>query len=253
MEHNIKPITKQLAISVLFLISVTVLSFGIREIRFSIHRLKNAENTIIHTDKKTSVNSSTAEEKSQSDRSFWANDERDYYPDDSYTTGAEQDDYSDDSYTVDIEPEQQYARASSSKKKALIEDYSKTKSFKGDYVKYEGSKGLSKIFLSDNESLYRTEKGELWYVSEEADGSTTKMQVKVDGTGDMLIVGGGNYAKTGGVEGVQVIPLSDNENIYVKGESELWYVSEEADGSTTKVQFQEDVEGELTAVDDGKD
>jgi len=252
MEQNFKSIIKQLVITAFILFSVTVLSLGIREIRFSIHRLKTSENTVIETGKKTSVNSSTAE-KSQSEQSFWANDERDYYPDGSYTAGAEQYDYSGDSYTVDIKPEQQYAKAAQSNKKAASDNFSKAKSFKGDYTKYEDSKGLSKIFLSDNESLYRTEKGELWYVSKEADGSTTKMQVKVDGTGDMLIVGGGNYAKTGGVEGLQVIPLSDNENIYVKGESELWYVSEEPDGSTAKVQLEEDIDGELTIVDDGKD
>jgi hypothetical protein len=253
MKHNIKPITKQLAISVLFLISVTVLSFGIREIRFSIHRLKTAESNIVDTGEKTSVNSSNTKEKSQSERSFWAGDEPDYYPDDSYIAGAEKDDYSSDSYTVDVEPDPQYVKAPGSKKKALLEDYSSAKSLKGEYAKAEGKNGLQKISLGDNENIYITEKGEAWYVSKEADGSTTKMQVQMDNTGEMTVVRGGNYAKSGGSQGLQRISLSDREDLYLTGEGETWYVSEEADGSTTKVQLEEDVDGELNIVDNGKD
>ena len=39
--------TKQLLIAALILSLVTVLSFGIRQIRFSAHRAKNIENTVI--------------------------------------------------------------------------------------------------------------------------------------------------------------------------------------------------------------
>jgi len=249
-----KPVTKQLTISAFILISVTILSFGIRQVRFSIHRA-NIENSVVAEsgETTTSTRSSNREEKSQSKPVLGTSAEPDYYLVDSYTTDAEQDDYSTDPYTVDIKPDPQLANASQSNKKAAFDNYSKAKSFKGDYAKSGGSKDLEKILLGDNESLYRTEKGELWYVSKEADGSTTKMQVQVDKRGDMIVVDGGNYAKSGGAEGVQIIPLGDNENIYVKGKGELWYVSEEPDGSTAKVQFEEDVDGEIAIVDDGKD
>jgi len=250
MEHNIKPITKQLTIAVLILTSVTVLSFGIRQVRFSIHRAKTAGNPVVAgTGERTSVRSSSTEEKSRSERSFWANDEPDYYLADSYTAKAEQDEYSGDSYTEDIEPDPEYAKVSQSNKKAA----SKAKSFKGGYAKSEGKKDLEKISLSDNENLYRTEKGELWYVSKEADGSTTKMQVKVDDRGDMTIVGGGNYAKSGGSQSPQRISVSDREDLYLTNEGETWYVSEQPDGSTAKVQLEEDIDGEINIVDGGKD
>ena len=44
-------------------------------------------------------------------------------------------------------------------------DYSEAESSKDDYVK--GKKDLEKISLGDNEDLYVTKNGELWYVSGE--------------------------------------------------------------------------------------
>ena len=55
-----------------------------------------------------------------------------------------------------------------------------TKSFKGDYAKSEGSKGLQKISLGDNEDLYMTGEGEFWYVSKQPDGSGGKVQLQTD-------------------------------------------------------------------------
>lgn len=243
-----KPITKQLAIAAFILTLVTALSFGIRQVRFSIHRARTVESADTG-ETSTSARSSNTQEKSQSDPSSWANTEPDYYLADSYTAGAERDDYSADSYTVDIEPDHQYAKASGSDKKVP----SKAKSFKGGYAKSEGKKGLEKISLGYNENLYRTEKGELWYVSKEADGSSTKMQVKVDGTGDMIIVGGENYAGSGGSKGLQRLSVGDREDIYLTEEGQAWYVSEQPNGSTAKVQLEEDNDGEINIVDDGKD
>jgi len=90
-------------------------------------------------------------------------------------------------------------------------------------------------------------------LSKEADGSTTKMQVQVDNIGEMTIVDGGNYARSGGSKGLQRIPVGDYEDLYLTGEGELWYTSEQPDGSTEKVQLEEDIVGEITIVDDGKD
>jgi len=59
----------------------------------------------------------------------------------------------------------------------------------GDYAKSEGSKGLEKVSLSDYENLYITEEGEHWYVSEQPDGSSSKMQVLIDDTtGEVTVV-----------------------------------------------------------------
>ena len=246
-----KPKTKQLVVAALILTSVTILSFGIRQVRFSIHRANNIENSVIAGNGKStaSARSSDRENKSRSEQLFVTNAEPDYYPADSYTTGAEWDDYSADSYTVDAEPDPKQANASDSDKKAP----SKAKSFKGGYAKSGGSKDLEKISLGDNEDLYITGEGELWYVSKEADGSTTKMQVQVDDRGDMTIVGGENYAGSGGSKGLQRLSVGDREDIYLTEEGETWYVSEQPDGSTTKVQVEEDIDGEINIVDDGKD
>ena len=233
MEHNMKPITKQLAIAALILTSVTVLSFGIRQVRFSVHRANNFENSAIAEagETTTSARSSNPEEKSLSKQNLGANTEPD------------------DSYTVDAEPDPQHANASDSDKKTP----SKAKSFKGDYAKSTGSKDLEKISLNDNENLYITGKGELWYVCKEADGSTTKMQVQVDNRGEMNIVGGGDYARSEASKGLQRISVGDREDLYLTGEGQVWYVSEQPDGSTEKVQLEEDIVGEITIVDDVKD
>jgi len=251
MEQNMKPITKQLAIAALILTSVTIMSFGIRHVRFSVHR---ANTVIAETEESTpSARSSNPEGQSQHGQPLGANAEPDHYLADLHTADTKPDHYPADSITVDAEPDPQHANASDSDKEAPSDNYSKAKAFKGDYARSEGSKDLEKISLSDNENLYITGEGELWYVSKEADGSTTKMQVQVDNIGEMTIVDGGNYARSGGSKGLQRIPVGDYEDLYLTGEGELWYTSEQPDGSTEKVQLEEDIVGEITIVDDGKD
>ena len=246
MEQNIKPITKQLLIAAFILTLVTALSFGIRHVRFSIHRADSGQFT-------PSARHSDTEDQPQPKQFLNADAEPDYYQD--------------DSYTVDDGHDSQYANASDWDEQAPSEDnskahtdsikydkaVSKAKSFKGGYVKSGGSKGLEKISLGDNEDLYITGEGELWYVSKEADGSTTKMQVQVDNTGEMTVVDGGYYAKSEGSQGPQRISVSDREDIYLTDEGEAWYVSEQPDGSTAKVQLEEDIDGELNIAGDGKD
>lgn len=255
MEHNTKSIIKQLAMSALALVSVAVLSLSIRHIRFNIHRAKTDESTLNAGTGKvsTSAYSSSTKEKIHSEPSFLGNPEANNYTADSYTAETRQDGYSDYSYIIDIEPDPQNVKASGSEKKAPPESYSEAKSAKDDYARYESSKGSEKISLSDNEDLYRTEKGELWYVSKEADGSTNKMQVKIDNRGDMTIVSGENYAKFGSSQSVHRISVGENEDLYLTGENELWYVRQLPDGSTAKAQLQtENINGEKTIVSAGE-
>ena len=184
MKQNIKPITKQLLIATFLLTLVTALSFGIRHVRFSIHRADNGEFT-------PSARHSDTEDQPQHKQFLNTDAEPDYYPA--------------DSLTVDAEPDPQYANVSDWDEQAPSEDnskahtdsikydkaVSKAKSFKGGYVKSGGSKGLEKISLDGNENIYITEKGEVWYVSKEPDGSTAKVQLEEDIDGDIDIVDDG--------------------------------------------------------------
>jgi hypothetical protein len=219
-----KPITKQLAISVLILTLVTVLSLGIRQVRFSLHRANTIESPVI------------------------ADTEPDHYQADLHTVDTEPEPqyaYASD-WDVDDEPEPQYATASVLEKETPYE----AKSFEGGYAKSEGSKGLEKISLGDYENLYRTAEGQLWYVSTQPDGRTVKMQVQIDeATGEMTIVSMGDYAKSEGSKGPEKISLSDYDNLYITEEGKHWYVSEQPDGSVSKSQVQiDEATGEMIII-----
>ena len=227
MEQNNKSLTKQLAIAVLVLILVTILSFGIRCIRFSALRANSIESSII------------ANIEDQSQQLFYANTELDHYPD--------------ELYTVDNEPEPEYDNTPDWYKQDLSDDYSeeyidlgkynKTVSLtKGDYDKSEGAKDLQRIPLSNYEDLYINEKGELWYVIEYPDGSVTKNQMQIYyTTGEISVVED---------QGSQRIPLSYYEDLYITGDDELWYVIERSDGTTAKMQMQVDqTTGQIAVVD----
>ncbi len=239
MEQNFKPITKQLAIAALILSSVTVLSFGIRQVRFSAHRAKNIENTVIAGDGEftPSARPSNPENQSQPEQPLYVN--------------AEPDSYSADSFTVDVEPDPQYANAPDLDEETPSEDYSESKSLKGDYAKAKG-KGLEKISLGDYEDLYRTGEGELWYVNKQPDGSTAKMQVQIDDTtGELIVVESGYYAKSEGSQGLRRISVGDREDLYLTGEGQVWYVGEQPDGSTAKMQLETDeTTGEIDIVEE---
>jgi len=125
-----------------------------------------------------------------------------------------------------------------------------TKSFKGDYAKSKGSKGLEKISMGDNEDLYISGEGELWYVSEQPDGSTTKSQVLIDETTGEMIVIDTSSGKSKGSQDLEKISMGDNEDLYISGEGELWYVSEQPDGSGTKSQVLiDETTGEMIVID----
>jgi len=199
-----KPITKHLVKSAFILALVTVASLGIRQARFSIYRARTVESPVI------------AETEPANNPA--------------------------DSHTVDDEPEPQYADALDSAEEVPPEDYSEAKPSKGDYAKAKGSKGLEKISISDNEDLYITGKGELWYVSKQLDGSITKMQVHIDETtGEMNVIniGGG---KSGGP---QPIPMGDGYNMYITEEGQTWYVGGD---SKSRVEV-DDTTGEITIIE----
>ena len=234
MKQNIRPITKQLLIAAFILTLVTALSFGIRKVRLGTYRADTSQPS-------PSTLSSDNENRSQPKQPLYADAESDYYPE--------------DSYIADAEPDPQDTEESFWDEQITSDDYSeentdsgkydktafKTKSFKSGYAKSVGKNGPQQIFMSDSENIYITEKGEAWYVSEQPNGSVSKMQVQVDDyTGDITLIGGGYYSKSEGSQGPQRIPMGEYENIYLTDEGEAWYVSEQPDGSTAKVQVQPD-------------
>jgi hypothetical protein len=225
-----KPITKQLAIAALILSSVTVVSFGIRRIRFILYRADITEPA-------PSVSLSEIEDQHQAEQPIYAEAESEYYWEDSdmaYTEPDPQD--TEESFWEKQELTEEYVEAKTDlgkKDKASKKD----KSFKGDYAKVKDSKGFKKISLSKHENLFLSKEGETWYVSEGPGGEVTKMQVQVDGyTGELITVGGGYYSK----QEPQRIPIGAQEDIYLTDEGQVWYVSEQPDGETVKVQVEVD-------------
>ncbi|MHC4242318.1 MAG: hypothetical protein ACYS3N_22710 [Planctomycetota bacterium] len=206
-----KPNNKQLVKVVLILALVTVVSLGIRHIHFRDNRIETIESPVI--------------------------------------VETEHDRLLAELGTIDAEPYPQYADILDSAKEVSLKDYSEAKSVKSNYAKAKGSKDLQKISLGDNDNLYITGNGETWYVSEDPDGQTIKMQVQIDETtGEMTVVdvGGG---KSGGP---QPIPMGDGYNMYITEEGQSWYVG---DGSKARVEV-DDQTGEITVlekyVDDDK-
>lgn len=234
MKQNFKPITKQLAIAAIILTSATVLSFCIRQIRFSAHRINSGQSF-------PSVSSSNTEDQSQPEQSLKAYAEPAYYPADSHIADAETDPQYVDASDWDEQPtpDDYYEDYTDSDKAGKA--VSVTKSFKDNYAKAKDSKGLQKMSLSDHEDLYFSEEGEFWYVSKGPDGSTTKMQVLIDDdTGELTAVDGGYYARSEGSQDFHRISMSDNEDIYISEEDEAWYVREQPDGTTVKMQLPTD-------------
>ena len=199
-----KLITKQLIIGAFILALVTVASLGIHHIYFNDDRAGAIESPII--------------------------------------VETEHDHLLAELETVDVESNLQYVGALDSAKEVAYEYYSESKLARGDCAKAKGSKDLQKISLGDNENLYITGKGELWYVSEGPDGKTIKMQVQIDeATGEMTVVdiGGG---KSGGL---QPISMGDGYNMYITDKGESWYVG---DGSKAQVEV-DDNTGEITILE----
>jgi hypothetical protein len=203
-EQNMRPITRQVLIAVFILALVTVVSLGIRQVRFGANRAKTVESPVI--------------------------------------AETEPDPFAAESPTVDAEPEPQCAAASEPDEEVPMGDYPEPKSLKGDYAKAKGSKGsLEKISLGENENLYVTGKGETWYVSKDADGKTTKMRVEIDkATGEMTVV-----ERAGKSGAPQRISMGDGYDMYITEEGQTWYVG---GGSKSRVEV-DDSTGEITVLE----
>ena len=180
-----KPITRQLIVAVFILALVTVVSLGIRQVRFSAHRAETVESLV--------------------------------------TAEAEPDPLPTESPAVDAEREPQYAKVAEPEVQEPVEDYPEPKLLKGGYTKAKGKKGLEKISLGENENLYITEKGGTWYVSKDAYGNTTKMLVEYDeATGEMTVIGGvksGGPQKISMGDGYDMYVTEEGQTWYVGGGS----------------------------------
>lgn len=198
-----QPITKHLIKSAFILAMVTVVSFGIRNVRFSIHRARKVEIPVI------------AEIESESNPAG--------------------------SHKVAHEPETQYIEVPELDEQVPPEEYSEAKPSRSDYAKALGKKGLEKISLGENENLYIKD-GELWYVSEQPDGSVTKMQVQIDQTtGELNVID----IYGGKSQGPKPIPMGDGYEIYITDEGQTWYVG---DDSKSRVEV-DDTTGEITILE----
>ena len=225
MKSYAKPITKQLIIGAIILFFVTVASLGIRQVRFSRHRANAVESPIFADPEQNPTPVETDIVHNE--------------PKPEYLYASDLD--------IEDEPEPQQATAPVSKKVTS----SKTKPLKSKKVKSKKSKDLETIPLSENENLYRSKKGELWYVRQQPGGKTVKMQVYIDdATGEIAIVD----AKSGGSKNTQKISLGDSETLYITEEGEQWYVSKQPDGSSSKSRaLFDDTTGEITIIDDYSD
>ena len=201
------------------------MSLGIRQVRFNIYRAKTSENPIV------------------------AKAEPAPGPADVQTPSAEPEPKDADASDWDVEEESAPEQATTSVLEKEIP--SKAKSFKDKYAGSEGPKKLEKISLGDNENLYRTAEGQLWYVSKQPDGKTVKMQVQFDdATGEMILVD----VKSGGSQNLQKISLSDYEDLYITEEGQQWYVSDNPDGSSSKSRVEiDDTTGEVTILENYSD
>jgi hypothetical protein len=232
MEQKIKSITRQLAIAAFILISVTVLSFGIRWIRFNAQQVKTIEKFLVADDIDSGATPSTpVKNQSLSRQPSNTNFEPDFLPEELHTSEAEF--------------ESAHADELDSDKDAPLDDYSEVEPFKDDNTRAEGSKSLQKLSVGEYENLYLTEKGEYWYVSKDF-----KMQVQLDeDTGELNAVGGGYHPKSEGSQEYHRIPIAENEDIYLTREGQAWYVNEQPDGSTAKMQLQtKNIDGEVAII-----
>jgi len=217
-----KPIARQLIVGVFVLALVTAVSFGIRHVRFSIHRGRIANATIAQT----GDSHDSAETQVIAGR-----------PDPKPVIVAA-------SYKA--APSDDYARALTGSDKGG-KTISEEESLKGVKDKTKVSKGgLEKISLGENEDLYVTQEGRLVYVGRGADGQTVKMQVQIDeATGEMSIVSKTDSAKSTGSKEMQKISMGGDDVVYINAEGQAWYVS---DGSKARIEI-DDTSGEMTVIE----
>jgi len=208
MEQNTRPITRQLAIVVVILTSVAVFSLGIRQARRSDHQAEPIEGFV------TSDGGQSGLEDRPRPEQLLGLDALDL-------SKRERDDSGSSGEAVPITKPLK-AEGSKGLQKISLGDgedlyitadgqlWSVSRQPDGSIVKMQvhidettgemtimnigggksdGSQGLQKISIGDNEDLYITAEGQLWSVSKQPDGSVTKMQVQIDETtGEMTVV-----------------------------------------------------------------
>ena len=145
MEQNTRPITRQLAIVVVILTAVAVVSLCIRYVLID-RRAETIEGFVTS---------------------------------DGGQSGLEDRPRPEQLIGLDALDSDKQARTDSDNSAEAV---ATTNLLKADYAKAEGSKGLQKISLGDNEDLYITADGQLWSVSKQPDGSVVKMRVAIDET-----------------------------------------------------------------------
>ena len=205
-----KPITKHLVKSAFILSLVTVASLGIRQARFSIHRARTVESPVVV---ETESDNNPADPQKVDDE-----------PEPQYADAPEPDEeVLPEDYSEAKPSKGDYAKAKGSKglEKISMGDNEnlyitgenklwyvskgpdgKTTKMQlqiddatgemtvvdwGDYTRSDGSEGMQRISMGDNDNLYITQEGELWYTSEQGSGS--KAQVEIDDTtGEIIII-----------------------------------------------------------------
>jgi len=205
MEQNMKPINKQLIKVALILAIVTIASLGVRQFRINTHRGGKVESHIV------------AETELESDMDLLRK--------------------------VVYKLETRYAKVSEQDDGVAAEDISEGEKSKEDYAK--DKKDLEKISLGENEDLYVSKEGELWYVS-----GKVKMQVEIDETTGQMNVINIYDGTSQGSKDLERISMSDNEDLYITGEGDLWHVSRQPDGSTVKNRaLIDETTGEMILID----
>jgi hypothetical protein len=127
---------------------------------------------------------------------------------------------------IEYKLESHYAKASEQDEEVPTEGDFEGKPSKDDYAK--DNKDIEKISLGEDEDLY-VKGDELWYVS-----GKIKMQVEIDETTGQMNVINIYDGNSQGSKDLERISMSDNEDLYITGEGDLWHVSRQADGSTIK-------------------
>ena len=178
--------TQQILTAAVVLASVTALSFGIRQVRISVHRARiaaNAQEPVSNDvgSKEYSTNKPAASTENTQLLDVSLEQDEQAAADamaDPQEAFAEADD--EDGLEQSDGQEHQGKHADGvSMGKSFKGGYAKSK---GDYAKSKGSKGLQKISVSEYENIYITDNGERWYVAENPDGTVTKTQMQeIDG------------------------------------------------------------------------
>ena len=205
-----KPITKQLIIGAFILALVTVASLSIRQVRFSANRAKTIESPVIvetepdhllaeldtvdaEPDPQYTDTLDSAEEAPLEDHSEAKPSKGDYVKSKG-SKGLEKISMGDNkNLYITGEGELWYVSkgpdGKTTKMQVQIDDATGEMTVVdwGDYAKSDGSEGMQRISMGDNEDLYITQEGQLWYTSEQ--GSGYKAQVEIDDTtGEITVI-----------------------------------------------------------------